>query len=306
MVRIIVPIIHKLMILAGKRTLSYKGREDDGLDKWVIKDILERAFQEDIPMGDVTTDSIVPEEEVSRAYLKAKQEGVIAGLEVCMEAFRMLDPQVKLEPLVRDGQFVENGTKILLIEGKSRALLKAERTALNLLQHLSGIATLTRMFVEKIIGYNSKVVDTRKTTPGLRILEKYAVKAGGGANHRFSLSDGVLIKDNHIKAAGSIYNAVKAARDNIPHTVKIEVETENLEQVQEALDSGADIIMLDNMPPEIMRQAVRLIDGKALTEASGNVSLETIQDVASTGVDIISIGALTHSAKSMDISMKFE
>lgn len=276
------------------------------MDKWVIKDILERAFQEDIPMGDVTTDSIVPEEEVSRAYLKAKQEGVIAGLEVCMEAFRMLDPQVKLEPLVRDGQFVENGTKILLIEGKSRALLKAERTALNLLQHLSGIATLTRMFVEKIIGYNSKVVDTRKTTPGLRILEKYAVKAGGGANHRFSLSDGVLIKDNHIKAAGSIYNAVKAARDNIPHTVKIEVETENLEQVQEALDSGADIIMLDNMPPEIMRQAVRLIDGKALTEASGNVSLETIQDVASTGVDIISIGALTHSAKSMDISMKFE
>jgi len=276
------------------------------MDKRIIRDVLETAFREDMPMGDITTDSTVPEDEMSKAYLIAKQEGVIAGLKVCMEAFLMLDPQVKLEPLVKDGQFVEKGTKILIIEGNSRALLKAERTALNLLQRLSGIATLTRLFVEKIIGYNAKVVDTRKTTPGLRLLEKYAVRAGGGTNHRFSLSDGVLIKDNHIKAAGGIFKAVKAARASVPHTVKIEVETETLQQVQEALDSGADIIMLDNMAPEVMRQAVKLIDKKALTEASGNVSLETIQDIASTGVDIISIGALTHSVKAMDVSMKFE
>ncbi|MDD4297170.1 MAG: carboxylating nicotinate-nucleotide diphosphorylase, partial [Ruminiclostridium sp.] len=166
------------------------------MDKRFIRDILERAFQEDMPMGDITTDSTVPENETSKAYLLAKQEGVIAGLEACMEAFLMLDPQVKLEPLVKDGQFIEKGTKILLIEGNSRALLKAERTALNILQRLSGIASTTRLFVEKIIGYNTKVVDTRKTTPGLRMLEKYAVRAGGGTNHRFSLSDGVLIKDN--------------------------------------------------------------------------------------------------------------
>ena len=276
------------------------------MDKRFIRDVLERAFREDIPMGDITTDSTVPENESSKAYLLAKQEGVIAGLEACMEAFIMLDPQVKLESLVKDGQFIETGTKILLIEGNSRALLKAERTALNILQRLSGIASTTRLFVEKIIGYNAKVVDTRKTTPGLRILEKYAVRAGGGTNHRFSLSDGVLIKDNHIKAAGGIYKAVSAAKASIPHTVKIEVETENLQQVKEALDSGADIIMLDNMPPEIMREAVKLVDKKALTEASGNVSLETIQEIASTGVDIISIGAITHSVKAMDISMKFE
>ncbi|NLY17461.1 MAG: carboxylating nicotinate-nucleotide diphosphorylase [Clostridiaceae bacterium] len=276
------------------------------MDKRVIRDVLERAFREDMPMGDITTDSIVPENETSKAHLTAKQEGVIAGLQVCMEAFLMLDPRVKLEPLVKDGQFVEKGTKILTIEGNSRALLKAERTALNLLQHLSGIASLTRLFVEKIIGYNAKVVDTRKTTPGLRLLEKYAVRVGGGTNHRFSLSDGVLIKDNHIKAAGGIYKAVKACRASVPHTVKIEVETETLKQVEEALDSGADIIMLDNMPPEVMRQAVKLIDKRALTEASGNVTLETIQDIASTGVDIISIGSLTHSVKAMDISMKFE
>lgn len=276
------------------------------MDKWVIRDVLERVFREDMPMGDITTDSIIPENEISKAYLISKQEGVIAGLQVCMEAFLMLDPHVKLEPLVKDGQFVEKGTKLLIVEGNSRALLKAERTALNLLQRLSGIATLTRLFVEKIIGYNAKVVDTRKTTPGLRMLEKYAVRVGGGTNHRFSLSDGVLIKDNHIKAAGGIFNAVKAARASVPHTVKIEVETETLQQVQEALDSGADIIMLDNMALEVMRQAVKLVDKKALIEASGNVTLETIQDIASTGVDIISIGALTHSVKSMDISMKFE
>ncbi len=276
------------------------------MDTWMVREILERAFREDMPMGDITTECTVPEDEISRAFFVVKQEGVIAGLDVCMEAFKMLDPEVKLKPLVRDGDFVENGTRILSVEGNSRALLKAERTALNILQRLSGIATITRLCIEKIIGYNVRVVDTRKTTPGLRILEKYAVRAGGGSNHRFSLSDGVLIKDNHIKAAGGISKAVKAARSSIPHTVKIEVEAETLEQVQESLDSGADIIMLDNMTTQLMKQAVELVKGRALTEASGNITPETIQKTASTGVDIISIGALTHSVKAMDISMKFE
>ncbi|ANX02508.1 nicotinate-nucleotide diphosphorylase (carboxylating) [Thermoclostridium stercorarium subsp. leptospartum DSM 9219] len=276
------------------------------MEKWVIRDILERAFREDMPMGDITTDNTVPCDSVSKALLIAKQDGVIAGLEICIEAFRMLDPDVNLEPLVKDGDFVRKGDRILVVEGNSRALLKAERTALNILQRLSGIATETRKYVEKLRGYKAKVVDTRKTTPGLRLLEKYAVRVGGGTNHRFSLSDGVLIKDNHIKAAGGIRQAVEAVRKQIPHTVKIEVETETLEQVKEALDSGADIIMLDNMPPEIMKQAVELIAGKAVTEASGNVTLDNIESVAATGVDIISVGAITHSVKAMDISMKFE
>ncbi|AGC69661.1 nicotinate-nucleotide pyrophosphorylase [Thermoclostridium stercorarium subsp. stercorarium DSM 8532] len=276
------------------------------MEKWVIRDILERAFREDMPMGDITTDNTVPCDSISKAFLIAKQDGVIAGLEICIEAFRMLDPDVNLEPLVKDGDFVRKGDRILVVEGNSRALLKAERTALNILQRLSGIATETRKYVEKLRGYKAKVVDTRKTTPGLRLLEKYAVRVGGGTNHRFSLSDGVLIKDNHIKAAGGIRQAVEAVRKQIPHTVKIEVETETLEQVKEALDIGADIIMLDNMPPEIMKQAVELIAGKAVTEASGNVTLDNIESVAATGVDIISVGAITHSVKAMDISMKFE
>jgi len=276
------------------------------MEKWIIRDILERAFREDMPLGDITTDYTVPENSVSKAVITAKQDGVIAGLEVCMEAFKMLDPDVKLQPLAKDGDFVNKGDRILMIEGKSRAMLKAERTALNLLQRLSGIASETRKYVDRISGYKAKVVDTRKTTPGLRLLEKYAVRVGGGTNHRFSLSDGVLIKDNHIKAAGGIRQAVEAVRKRIPHTVKIEVETETLEQVKEALDSGADIIMLDNMTPELMKQAVELIAGKALTEASGNVNLGNIEEVAATGVDIISVGAITHSVKAMDISMKFE
>jgi nicotinate-nucleotide pyrophosphorylase (carboxylating) len=276
------------------------------MEKWMIREVLERAFREDMPMGDITTDCTVPLNESSRAFLITKQEGVVCGMEIAMEAFKMLDPNVRLTPLVQDGDFVEIKTRILEIEGNSRALLKAERTALNLLQRLSGIASITRLYVEKIIGYKAKVVDTRKTTAGLRLFEKYAVRTGGGTNHRFSLSDGVLIKDNHIKAAGGISKAVQAAREAIPHTVKIEVETETLQQVQEALDSGADIIMLDNMTPEKMTEAVSLIAGKAITEASGNITLETIQKVAATGVDIISAGALTHSVMAMDISMRFE
>jgi len=276
------------------------------MEKWIIRDVLEKAYKEDMPSGDITTDYIVPENAYSRAYMITKQEGVIAGIEICVEAFKMLDPDIKINTLVKDGDFVEAGTRILEIEGKSRALLKAERTALNLLQRLSGIATITRLYVEKIIGYDTKVADTRKTTPGLRALEKYAVRAGGGTNHRFSLSDGVLIKDNHIKAAGGIKKAVEAAREHIPHTARIEIETETLEQVREALESGADIIMLDNMPADIMKQAVEIIKHRAVTEASGNVTLDNIQEIAATGVDIISVGALTHSVKSLDISLKFE
>jgi nicotinate-nucleotide pyrophosphorylase (carboxylating) len=276
------------------------------MEKWMIHEVLERAFREDMPMGDITTDCTVPENEISRAYLITKQEGVVCGIEVAMEAFRMMDPAVRLNPLVKDGDFVENQTRILEVEGNSRALLKAERTALNLLQRLSGIASITRLYVEKIIGYKAKVTDTRKTTVGLRLLEKYAVRIGGGTNHRFSLSDGVLIKDNHIKAAGGITKAIQAAKEAVPYTMKIEVETETLEQVREALESGADIIMLDNMPPEMMTEAVALVAGKAVTEASGNITLENIQKVAATGVDIISIGAMTHSAMAMDISMNFE
>lgn len=276
------------------------------MELWVVKGILERAFHEDMPMGDITTDVTVPENSESRAVLIAKQEGIIAGLEVCIEAFKMLDPGVKIKSIVNDGDFVEKGSQLLIVEGKSRALLKAERTALNLLQRLSGIASTTRKYVEKIIGYNAKVVDTRKTTPGLRILEKYAVRVGGGTNHRFSLSDGVLIKDNHIKAAGGIEQAVNAAKNSIPHTIKIEVETQTLEQVKEALSSGADIIMLDNMSPNLMEQAVKIIDGQAKTEASGNITLDNIQEAAASGVDIISVGAITHSINAMDISMKFE
>jgi len=276
------------------------------MDKWIIRDILERAFKEDMPMGDITTDCTVREDERSKAFLIAKGEGVIAGLQIAVEAFRMLDPAVKIEEFVQDGDYVEKGTRLLYVEGNSRALLKAERTALNILQRMSGIATATRMYAEKIIGYKAKVVDTRKTTPGLRLLEKYAVRTGGGSNHRLSLSDGVLIKDNHIKASGGIQNAVMAAKASVPHTVRIEVETETLDQVKEALDSGADIIMLDNMSPALMKQAVEIIGGKALTEASGNITLENIEQVAAAGVDIISVGAITHSVKAMDISMRFE
>jgi len=292
--------------LPGRIYTGAKERKSWRMEQWALRDILERAFREDMPMGDITTDYTVPEDSVSKACLIAKQDGVIAGLGICMEAFRMLDPDVKLTPLVKEGDYVKKGEKLLFVEGKSRAMLKAERTALNLLQRLSGIASETRKYVEKVAGYKAKVVDTRKTTPGLRILEKYAVRVGGGTNHRFSLSDGVLIKDNHIKAAGGIKQAIEAVRKAIPHTVKIEVETETLEQVKEALDNGADIIMLDNMPPEIMEQAVKMTEGRAVTEASGNVTLDNIQKVAASGVDIISVGAITHSVKAMDISMKFE
>lgn len=274
------------------------------LDMMQVDKIILNALQEDMPLGDITTDSTVSEELKAKAYLITKEAGVIAGIDVCERVFRLIDNSISVKKLVKDSQKVEDRTIIMELEGNARALLKGERTALNLLQRLSGIATETSKYVEIIKDTRAKIVDTRKTTPGLRYLEKFAVRAGGGTNHRFCLSDGVLIKDNHIKAAGGISEAVRLAKRVTPHTIKIEVETETLEQVEEAVASGADIIMLDNMDVVTMKEAVVFINGRALTEASGNVDLSKVLKIAECGVDIISIGKLTHSVKSLDISMK--
>ncbi|MCX7922448.1 MAG: carboxylating nicotinate-nucleotide diphosphorylase [Clostridia bacterium] len=276
------------------------------LDSFLVDNILMNSLREDMPMGDITTDNLISSTTVSKAKFIAKDAGIIAGLDIAERVFKLLDGEIKFKKYVEDGALVNKGDTIAEVEGNSRVLLKSERTALNLLQRLSGIATKTYSFCEKVKDLPVKIADTRKTTPGLRVLEKYAVKIGGGSNHRFSLSDGVLIKDNHIKAAGGIKNAVEASRKNIPHTAKIEVETESLEQVKEALECGADIIMLDNMSLEMMREAVDIISKRALVEASGNVSIDTVTDIASTGVDIISVGSITHSVNAFDISLRFE
>ena len=276
------------------------------LDVLYITDTIMTALKEDMPLGDITTDNIISEESVTRATFLAKQDAVIAGLIVAKQVFYILDKEVEFTAFINDGDAVKKGDTIAEVKGSTRALLKAERTALNFMQRLSAIATMTNKYVRLVEGTGVKVTDTRKTTPGLRLLEKYAVGCGGGSNHRFSLSDGVLIKDNHIAAAGGIKNAVDAVKKSIPHTVKIEVETESLEEVQEALDCGVDIIMLDNMTNDQMAEAVKLINKRALAEASGNVSEETIAGIAKTGVDIISVGKLTHSANSVDISMNIE
>jgi nicotinate-nucleotide pyrophosphorylase (carboxylating) len=275
------------------------------IDRLYIDDLIMSSLKEDMPLGDITTDNLIVADATSHAVLIAKEEGIIAGLDVAERVFKILNSDIKFIRNFNDGDFISKGKIIAEIEGNSRAMLKAERTSLNLLQRLSGIATKTNQFCKKIEGLGASIVDTRKTTPGLRFLEKYAVKAGGGQNHRFCLSDGVLIKDNHIKAAGGIKKAVELARKNVPHTIKIEVETETMEMVQEALDAKADIIMLDNMSLDMMKDAVKLINKRAIVEASGNVNLDTVYNIASTGVDIISVGALTHSVKAFDISLKF-
>lgn len=270
-----------------------------------IDNIILAALKEDMPIGDITTDNLIDMHSESKARLIAKEKGVIAGLDVAERAFKLLDEGITFKRLVNDGDTVEYGDLIAEIEGNTRALLKAERTALNFLQRLSGIATETRKYCDRVKGLPVHIVDTRKTVPGLRLLEKYAVRTGGGKNHRFCLSDGVLIKDNHIKAAGGIRNAVEILRDRIPHTIKIEVETESLEQVREAVEAKADIIMLDNMKPDMIKEAVKIINGRALVELSGNVNLDTVRDLAETGVDIISVGKITHSVNALDISMRF-
>lgn len=268
--------------------------------------IILMTLEEDMPGGDITSVASVGKDARAKGAFKAKADGVICGMEIAKRTFELVGGEVSLRCLCEDGDFVKKGDVLAEIEGNARSILAGERTALNLMQRASGIATATRQAVESVKGTNAKITDTRKTMPGLRMLDKYAVRVGGGTNHRYSLSDGVLIKDNHIAAAGGLTNAVLSAKAYVPHTLKVEVETETLEQVKEALSAGADIIMLDNMSYEMMAEAVKLIDGKAVTEASGNMGERDLKAVAETGVDLISIGALTHSVKALDISLKFE
>lgn len=272
-------------------------------------DLIDLALREDLSLGDITSESTVPADRQATATMLAKEDGVISGMETARAVFARVDPTVTFEALVADGDRVIRGTKLAVISGNARSILAAERTALNLIQRLSGVATITAEYVARVAGTNASVIDTRKTAPGMRYLEKAAVRHGGGANHRHNLGDAVLIKDNHLAAVGGkhpIRDAVLSAKRRAPHTSKVEVEVVDLAGVQEALDAGADIIMLDNMSLEEMREAVTLIDHRALVEASGGITLDTLADVAATGVDLISSGALTHSAPSLDISLDFE
>ncbi len=267
--------------------------------------VLRQALAEDIGAGDITTLLTVPEERAARAEMIVKAEGVVAGLPIAQAAFRIVEPSVVWEARVSDGQRVRPGDVLATLTGPARGLLTAERVALNFAQHLSGVATLTMRFVMLVAGTRAKIVDTRKTTPGLRALEKYAVRCGGGSNHRFGLADAVLIKDNHIAAGGGVAATVWRARELAPHTLRVEVECKTLAQVDDAIVAGPDIILLDNMNNEMLREAVQRIAGRALTEASGGVNLQTVADIAKTGVDLISVGALTHSAPALDISLDF-
>lgn len=268
-----------------------------------IHEIISLALVEDIGHGDITTRATVDPDKDGSAVIIAKEDFVLAGVEVFLEVFLYLEPAIDFSANFADGDRIKKGGTIVELSGPLATLLTGERVALNLLQRMSGIATLTAKYAEAVSGTKAKVLDTRKTTPGLRALEKYAVTVGGGRNHRFGLFDGVLIKDNHIAAAGGIKKAIEAARKNIPHTLKIEVECATIEQVKQALSAKADIIMLDNMTEKQMKEAVGLIGRKALIEASGNMTLERLKSVAETGVDFISVGALTHSARAVDISM---
>lgn len=259
------------------------------------------ALEEDVASGDVTTDSIVPASATSEAELLIKEPGVVCGLPVAEDVFRALDPDVRFETLVPDGSWIDARTRVAVVGGATRAILTGERAALNFLGRLSGVATLTRRFVEAIDGTGAEILDTRKTTPGLRALEKYAVRCGGGRNHRFGLFDAVLIKDNHLEVAGSVAAAVERARGaGLP----VQVEAETLDDVREALAAGAESILLDNMTADELARAASLVDGRARLEASGGVSLGTVREIAATGVDFVSIGALTHSARSLDVSLE--
>jgi nicotinate-nucleotide pyrophosphorylase (carboxylating) len=272
-------------------------------------ELIDLALREDLALGDITSEATVPADRQATAVMLAKEDGVISGLETARAVFSRIDPTVRFAALVSDGDRVASGTRLAEISGNARSILAAERTALNLIQRLSGIATITADYVSAVDGTSASVIDTRKTTPGMRYLEKAAVRHGGGSNHRYNLGDAVLIKDNHLAAIGGnhpIRDAVTAAKRRAPHTSKVEVEVIDLAGVQEALDAQADIIMLDNMSLAEMRRAVKLVDGRALLEASGGITLETIRDVAETGVDLISVGALTHSAPSLDISLDFQ
>ena len=265
---------------------------------------IKMALEEDINSEDVTTNSVMPHYKKGQVELICKKDGIVAGLQVFQRVFQLLDPKTEVVFDVQDGEVVQKGQHMATVVGDIRVLLSGERTALNYLQRMSGIATYTNKVVKLLEGTKTTLLDTRKTTPCMRIFEKYAVTVGGGSNHRYNLSDGVLLKDNHIDAAGSVKAAVLAAKAYAPFVRKIEVETESLEQVQEALEAGADIIMLDNMTPDMMAEAVKLIDGRAKTECSGNITKENIEKITAIGVDYVSSGALTHSAPILDISLK--
>lgn len=269
-----------------------------------VDQLILMALEEDVTNEDVSTNAIIPDDTCGSVQLICKEDGIIAGLDVFKRVFTLLDDATEVELYCKDGDRVEKGQLLGIVHGHVRVLLTGERTALNYLQRMSGIATYTHEIVSLLEGSKTRLLDTRKTTPNMRIFEKYAVKAGGGKNHRYNLSDGVMLKDNHIAAAGSIKKAVEMAREYASFVLKIEVETESLDMVQEALDAGADIIMLDNMSVEDMKSAIELIDGKALTECSGNVTRENVEKYVSLGVDFISCGALTHSAKILDLSLK--
>lgn len=277
------------------------------MDTFSLDRHLSTFLQEDLEHGDITTDAIFSDQETALVTLRAREPLIAVGLEkVAPSVFRLLDKSMTFDNIVADGQQVESGDVLMTVSGSVRGLLRGERVALNLIQRLCGIATLTRQYVNAVQGLKVSIVDTRKTTPGLRMLEKYAVRVGGGKNHRYSLSDGVLIKDNHIAACGSIGQAVDKVRAAVPHTIAIEVETDTLEQVQECLECGVQIIMLDNMDLATMRQAVAMINGQALVEASGGITLSTVWGIAQTGVDIISVGALTHSVSACDIGLDWQ
>lgn len=269
-----------------------------------VDDYLLNTLKEDITYEDVSANAVMPEDKQGRADLICKQDGIICGLDVFKRVFELLDPTSRFECNYKDGDRVSKGDKIGVIYGDVKAILSGERTALNYLQRMSGIATITREYVDELSGCSATLLDTRKTTPNMRPFEKYAVKVGGATNHRYNLSDGVLLKDNHIGAAGSVTRAIEMAKEYAPFVRKIEIETETLDQVKEAVEAGADIIMLDNMDNDTMKKAVELIDGRSQTECSGNVTKERLREIAELGVDYISCGALTHSAPIMDVSLK--
>lgn len=272
------------------------------LDEMLVEELIEAALSEDIGDGDITTEAVIDNDLIGTAVIISREEGCIAGLPIAKRVFEKLDPKIQFEMLVKEGERVQANTHLARLRGRISSILKGERVALNFLQHLSGIATLTAKFVERASPYGVTITDTRKTTPCLRALEKYAVRVGGGSNHRFGLHDAILIKDNHIRAVGSISEAIKRARNYAPNE-KIEVEAQTLDDVREALEAGADIIMLDNMDIETMREAVKLIGGRAIVEASGNITLENVSEVASCGVNFISVGKITHSAPALDLAL---
>ena len=272
-----------------------------------IQNLIDAAFSEDVLTGDPTTDVLIPPGLTGQAALVTRDAGVLAGVDVATAVFERFDPSLRAESLMADGSSVSPGDHLAQVRGRVASILKAERTAVNFLQHLSGIASETRRYVDAVSGLRAKIVDTRKTTPGLRKLEKYAVTMGGGYNHRQNLADGILIKDNHIEALAlqglGIGEVVRRAQAGASHTIRIEIEVDTIAQLEEVLDAGADLVLLDNMPPEQMKEAVKITDGKAVLEASGGITLETVRAIAETGVDIISVGALTHSAPAMNVGL---